>query len=52
MAEKDRKPGQNGKGSGSRVSDTKTYSDNYSQIDWTDKKSEKKEEENYDVKRT
>lgn len=38
MAEKDRKPGQNGKGSDSRVSDTKTYSDNYSQIDWSDRK--------------
>lgn len=38
MSEKDRKPGQNGKGSNSRVGDTKTYSANYSQINWTDKK--------------
>lgn len=34
MAEKDRKPGQNGKGSGSRVSDTKRYQSNWSEINW------------------
>lgn len=34
MAEKDRKPGQNGKGSGSRVSDIKTYNRNWQKINW------------------
>ena len=34
MAEKDRKPGQNGKGSDSRVSDIKTYHSNWQKINW------------------
>lgn len=38
MAEKDRKPGQNGKGSDSRIGDMRAYSDNYSQINWHKKK--------------
>ncbi len=34
MAEKDRKPGQNGKGSESRVNDIKRYQSNWSEINW------------------
>ena len=36
MAEKDRKPGQNGKGSESRVSDVKKFNANYDEIVWSD----------------
>lgn len=38
MAEKDRKPGQNGKGSDSRVSDIKTYHTNWQKINWRNRK--------------
>ena len=34
MAEKNRKPGQNGKGSDSRVTDIKTYHANWDKINW------------------
>lgn len=51
MSEKDRKPGQNGKGSDTRVSDTKAYSDNYSQIDWTNKKGFIKKVNSFDSSR-
>jgi hypothetical protein len=45
MAEKDRKPGQNGKGSESRVSDIKTYHSNWQKIDWRKPKAEKPREQ-------
>ena len=43
MAEKDRKPGQNGKGSDSRVSNIKRYKSNWEQIDWKRNKSIKRD---------
>lgn len=34
MAEKDRRPGQNGKGSGNRITDIKKFKSNYEEIKW------------------